>query len=384
MLRDKLTLTFTKPDPGTNALAASSASPSLAIPALGSRWRGASASLLLVFLGALAAPLPARLVAPMRADTSAPPSYVPALEATHERQVPFDKDVITDLRALVPTWVFIGDSMLGTRVDHEHMSRKLNQQTIAMLTHAGTGSAFWYLAFKNWVVASGIKPRYVFFFFRDENMTDPLFRATGTYRWSLDRVALDAEPELNDVFAAQSSGPWFRVHRALDRAFGLEARAAAANQRLRDWPASWFAPTPAARQAFDERLNALFDLDHLRPISEADMQKADDARLDFGREVKRSVLPDMLRLANQHGLKLVFVRVQRRPTPTGPPPQSAAMVKYVGDLRAWLEARGAIFQDDTGDRDLPLAIYEDGDHIDRAYREYYTDWFLKKQAALFE
>lgn len=360
------------------------ASPSLAIPALGTSRRANWVSLLVVVAGALAAPLPVDLVVPARTDGTAPASYLPALEATRQREVPFDKDVIDDLRAAQPAWVFIGDSMLGTRIDHEHLSRRLNQRTITMLTQAGTGSAFWYLAFKNWVAASGIRPRYVFFFFRDENLTDPLFRATGGYRWSLDRVARDSEPELNDVFAAQTSGPWFRVHRGLDRAFGVERRARVADRRLRDWPASWFARTPAERQAFDERLNGLFDLDHLRPISEADMQKADDARLDFAREVGRSVLPELLAVAARHQLRLVFVRVQRRPAPTGPPLQSPAMLRYVADLRAWLEAKGAVFEDDTGDKDLPLAIYEDGDHIDRAYREYYTDWFLRKRAALFE
>ena len=70
---------------------------------------------------------------------------------------------------------------------------------MAPLLQAGSGSAFWYLALKNWVIASGIRPRVVFIFFRDTNLTDVMFRLDDQFRWSLDMVAGDREAELNDV-----------------------------------------------------------------------------------------------------------------------------------------------------------------------------------------
>ena len=44
------------------------------------------------------------------------PGYLPALELHRERR-PFHPQTIDDLRRGQPTWVFIGDSMLGTRID---------------------------------------------------------------------------------------------------------------------------------------------------------------------------------------------------------------------------------------------------------------------------
>ena len=80
-------------------------------------------------------------------------------------------------------------------------SVELTGRPVAPLLQAGSGSAFWYLALKNWVVASGIKPRMVFIFFRDTNLTDVMFRLDEQFRWSLDIVAHDREDELNAVVA---------------------------------------------------------------------------------------------------------------------------------------------------------------------------------------
>ena len=53
-----------------------------------------------------------------------------------------------------------------------------------MVMAPASGPSWWYLAFKNWVAASGVKPRATFIFFRDTNLTDTMFRlrerCTGT------------------------------------------------------------------------------------------------------------------------------------------------------------------------------------------------------------
>jgi hypothetical protein len=38
-------------------------------------------------------------------------------------------------------------------------------------------------------------------------------------------------------------------------------------------------------------------------------------------------------------------------------------VKYVADFKVWAESQGAYFHDDTGDPELTLDLYEDGDHF---------------------
>ena len=53
-----------------------------------------------------------------------------------------------------------------------HLAVLLGYRDVAPIYYAATGSAFWYLALKNWVVASQVRPKLVIFFFRDENLTD--------------------------------------------------------------------------------------------------------------------------------------------------------------------------------------------------------------------
>jgi hypothetical protein len=86
----------------------------------------------------------------------------------------------------------------------------------------------------------------------------------------------------------------------------------------------------------------------------------------------RSVLPDMLALGRAHGVRLCFVRVQRRPRPDGPLVQSPVLQRYISDLRQYVQLNGAVFRDDTGDPDYPLSWYTDGDHTAFRYRQRYT------------
>jgi len=76
-----------------------------------------------------------------------------------------------------------------------------------------------------------------------------------------------------------------------------------------------------------------------------------------------------------------FVRVQRRPINNRPPEQSPELQRYVADLKGWLESNGACFHDDTGDPEMTLDLYEDGDHV--GDRRRYTEIFRKRLDPLF-
>ncbi len=302
------------------------------------------------------------------------PSYLPALEASRER-IAFRPGPIEDLNRLKPSYVFIGDSMLGTRIDAGYLAGLLGQD-VAMLARAGTGSAYWYLSFKNYLVASGERPKVVFIFFRDLNMTDPLFRLTGPFRWSLDEVAGAQEPALNDVIASRMQGPWFRVHNVVNRVYDAERANAWVERQLYDWPTRLWTDDEPSRRAFLDTMNfEIMGLDRLRPMAAADLQAAEDAQADFDRFMPRSVLPLIVDLAREHGMKVCFVRVQRRPVGNRPPVQSPRMQAYMREFRAYAEQQGMFLHDDTGDPMQTLAMYEDGDHIARAHRQRYTRQF---------
>jgi len=328
------------------------------------------AALSTLILITLIAPAGIPIANAWHAHRSLPPTYLPALEGPRERGS-FEAIRITDLRLLQPGYVVIGDSMAGTRVDDRRLS-ELAGVSIAPLLQAGSGSVFWYLALKNWVIASGIKPRMVLIFFRDTNLTDLMFRLDQQFRWALDLVASDREDELNDVIARRL-GRLHRLHGVLDRVVGVEQARHVAEPALTTWPATLMISSRRRRADFLDQLNIRFGLDHLRRMEAADIQIGDAPTFDFARDVERSVLPLMLGDAGRAGLTICYVRVQRRPTPHRPPPQSPALRSYVEALRQYVTARGALFHDDTGDPALTIDLYGDGDHLARHARRRYTE-----------
>jgi hypothetical protein len=341
----------------------------------------AAAGLALLIAITLAVPFAIPLVNRWRGEKPLPPTYLPALEGPRERGR-FADVRITELRGLQPGYVVIGDSMAGTRIDERRLS-ELTGVSVAPLLQAGSGPAFWYLALKNWVIASGIQPRMVFVFFRDTNLTDVMFRLDEQFRWSLDLVANDTESELNAVVATRV-GMLQRVHRFLDDHVGVERARLAAEPAVTMWPAELMMTSRRRRTDFLHALNARLGFDHLRRMQAADIQVTEAPGADFHEDVDRSVLPLMLRDAKAAGLTLCFVRVQRRPTANRPPPQSASLKAYVKDLREYVTARGALFHDDTGDPALTIDMYEDGDHLARHARRRYTENLYNRLRSHFQ
>jgi hypothetical protein len=297
------------------------------------------------------------------------PGYLPSLELRRDRQA-FEAGIIDDLRTAQPAWIFIGDSMLGTRLDARHLAEISTDGTDRAHTIMvpGSGPAWWFLAFKNLVVASGVKPRCTFIFFRDTNLTDTLFRLETQYGRELDMVAGDSEPELDRLIALRRRGPWARIYTAVNRAYEIDIARSWMDPAIRGW-------LTRAQPEMDR----YFGLNHLRGDVASDMTAVEEPA--FARDLPSSILPDLLRLANEHQQHVCFVRVQRRPVNNKPPDESPALGRYVADLEAWVEANGAVFRDDTGDPEMTLDLYEDGDHIENRRR--YTEILRKRLDSIF-
>lgn len=338
------------------------------------------ASLLLVLAIAAAVPLALRAVNAVTTGGELPESYLPAVFPPGPRR-PFVADAGPALRRANPAIVVIGDSMAGTRVDHRHLSRITGRLT-APIYEPASASAYWYLAFKNWVVAPGVRPRVVIFYFRDWMLTDPMFRLNPQH---LDRVALDREPELNEIVAKHAQGPFFRVHAWLRGLYQYDRTRAWIEPLIERAPLPLAASRPRARRQLLDRMNKeVFTLETLRAMAAADIGAADLEKLDFEANLPRSVLPKILELGRRAGTRLAFIRVQRRPEGDRPPAQSPELLAYTRQLKAYLEANGAYFHDEWGDPELPLSIYRDGDHIRRDAERHTTELLVRRNPGLFQ
>ena len=330
---------------------------------------------------AVVVPLGLRAVNRAVRPPDAAPSYIPSIESPRVR-APFDSEAVAALREAANDYILIGDSMAGTRIDPGHLSRLIGGHGAAALFHPGSGRPTGTSTFKNLVVNAGLQPRAVVFFFRDENLTDTLFRV---YPSALDRVAKTRNP-----CSTRSSRPARRA-----RSTGCTARSGASTSTTGRAPGS--SPSsiraPVAWSAGRRGRKKLLDDDQQRGVHARGAAAHGGRRHGRGARRRRStsianlptsVLPEILRLSKMSGIRVAFVRVQRRPAADGPPAAVAPRSQGTCDApRRYLEANGAVFHDDWGDPDQPLSVYEDGDHVKKDFRRIYTEMFFRKNPEIF-
>ncbi len=292
----------------------------------------------------------------------------------------FDEQLLAEVNAVGPDIVFIGNSMLESRIDGDVLKKRLGEHCCFVLWTGGAESAWMHQALKNIALAARHRPKTVYMFFRDTYLTQPTYRATDRYWWKIERLCHAQEPQLNRAMARSRTWQenleyWlasvYPIQKARDRA---------------STAVSWLASevvTPGRvpyGSSGGHKYEELFGLDKLRGSEADDTAFGDEdlSEFDFDAHVEDSLLPSMIELAKEHGVKLVFIRVQRRPTRLGPPPQRRELAAYVEKFRAYVQSHGAGFYDFTGDPDLTLDRYNDGDHIAAQWRPQSTELFLRR------
>ena len=280
----------------------------------------------------------------------------------------FDPAPIEQLRYGDPEWVFIGDSMLGTRIDPQLLGEisGSGDRNVTFLFQAASGPAWWYLVVQEPSRRQRRQAaRDVLLLPRHQPDRHDVPAAEPPRRRARRGRARAASRSSTRSSRRAQRGVWSRVDAAFNRLYEVDTRVRVA---AADDPALVCAagsiPDPAARLHFENVIEEDFNQNFRRDLA-ADIGAAEDDA-DFARDLPTSVLPLIMDLSNAHQLPVCFVRVQRRPVGNRPPPQSPALRRYVADFRAWAESQGACFHDETGDPELTLDLYEDGDHFARS------------------
>lgn len=303
---------------------------------------------------------------------------IPALyRPSQGGKLPFDDHYLAELNAVRPDYVWIGNSMLGTRIDQAVLEEALGPHCCYVMWTAGAESAWEHQALKNHVLAASHVPKRVFIFFRDTYLTRPSYRAQDIYWWRIERLSHDEEPALERAMSA--SRTWQEtLEYQLGRLYPIQKRRVLASAMVEGLAGRLASGHAGGSGTAGSRYNELFALDRMRLIESDDTASdANDAsNYDFAARVGDSLLPSMIAHARRAGVDLVFVRVQRRPTAQGPKVQSPQLQAYLADLRHYLAKHQVGFYDFTGDPELTLERYLDGDHIRPEWKRGSTENFL--------
>lgn len=327
-------------------------------------WLSLGAASLIILLPALALP--------------APPRRVPFIGGPQVSRLQADK----------PDFAVIGNSYANCSIDSDLLG-KLTGGKVEQLIYTGSETTIHYLMFKNILVASGVRPKTTFIFTSDNSLTNPHLMV---FPKAFETLCPEGEDALVNelVFGNRPLKEYLRKtlgNAFMVRAYREDIQELVPNlaQRLTKLSELFFSRQQSEK--IRKHVNKRFDLDRLRARAnlasavEPDRWNDDydyDQYLDFDRVVGTSFLPHIISLAHEHQLRLVFVRIQRRPSLDGPPPQDPRLVRYVERLRAYLQERGVGFHDFTGDPELTVDLYMEDDHIADAER--FTKLFCRRLA----
>ncbi|MBF0139030.1 MAG: hypothetical protein HQL74_01995 [Magnetococcales bacterium] len=334
---------------------------------------------------------------------------IPALTGRDAIHPPYDESRLIAIREVSPDYLFLGNSMLASRIDHRALSQRLGGAKSVSFTLGGVFSPHWYLWLKNDVIPSGIRPRRVFIFFREDDLTSP-YRSVSQPDdiKNLLRASRGKEEELERVLAQHRD---FKeaIEHILMQIYPIQLKHSDMSWLLDSWAFVPILPgygkavlarmigekeTPQqyqrfleARRRFKEDLRyRLFKPSELRPMnSESGTRgvKVTEEPFNFYSRLPNSLLPEMIRLNRQHHLNLVFFMVKPRPGGDGTIQQPKALAAYTKDLKQWLEDNGAGFYDSNPDLFPGPDDYYDQWHVRDEVKEKFTQYFIDSLPGYF-
>ncbi|MBF0627349.1 MAG: hypothetical protein HQL91_03920 [Magnetococcales bacterium] len=320
----------------------------------------------------------------------------------------FDDTHLKQIIELQPDHVLIGTSPLLSRMDPEQWSRLRVGEKIYILGELGSMSSLWYLWFKNSLIASQIKPKTVFFFFRDTELTNPEDETNSLTNKA--KIASHRLPDDHrfDVIVNANKSMVDRLRNGLFDLYPIQENWRKQGIWLLGSAGFFFSEpryraflwkrlvhpeqiTPAEsfsffreRFTFQERMTAeLFHPGNQR-VSRKRLDPEDQlfsVRYLFDDRLPRSFLPEMIRLGKAASLKMFFIHMEHRPAEDGRPvAYHKWLAGYMDKLKNYLQQEGVGFYDFNNDPAMRSDMYLDGGHVKPEYKAFYTEHFIQKLA----
>ncbi len=282
-----------------------------------------------------------------------------------------------------PQIVLLGDSTLVLGVDAEALAEQTGK-SVYSIGIPGSASALWYLLIKNSIAEAAHQPEYVLVVFRDTILTAPAYRVQGSYFELLDEYARRNEPVLIEKSFVNLMNP---LEIAAEKYFPLYVFRSDIRRRI-DAFIRYLAPSlfGCGGDCTDFALGELFEGADMEPralveaVGAAESLLYTPEQLDFELQVDRSLLPDMIEIANANGFRLVFVRIKVE-SGMGDDPK---LGKYIEDLKNYLDEQGVPLLDFGDDPRLTSDLFRDPIHFNDEGRQLFTRLVATAMIELFE
>lgn len=264
--------------------------------------------------------------------------------------------------------VLIGDSTLDRSVDERIVSEASGQPSHVISTPASS-TALWYLVLKNVIIeGTSNKPNYVIIMFRDTLLTLPNYHVNGGRVSEIDEYATAREDVVVQTAYLNFMNP---LEIAAERYFPLYG----SRQRIMDtveYRARSLLPNlilPCKGECVDRAVTSVFfTIENINPNFSQGFLMSEENKLytrqamDFDAQIDRSFLPEIIRLARENNIQLIFVHAR---TLTFPDAESMprGLPAYKRALAAYLEQNEILLIDFSFDPRLPPEYFTDPLHM---------------------
>jgi len=305
------------------------------------------------------------------------------------RKEPYIGEIVhQELREKKPEFIFIGNSMLWSRIEDTYLEQLLGGKKVHSIVNFGGLSAIHYLSFKYLFLPANINPKKVFIFFRRNQFVLPRARTTDSLVIkTIQRLSPAPDPLFEQLVHGRARSMTDIVYDSLLKMFPVSTAHEVARKQLSELAEIMASIGQQDNENITKKQKSILNLVNKRfSFTDGSLRSDIDAEslqqeeinnpYDFYGRVGNSFLPHMLELAEERNISLVFVRVQERPTQQGTLQNPPELQKYIFDMQEYLKDHNAEFYDFTGDPELPLSAYHDGDHIKDQKK--YTELFYRR------
>ena len=282
-----------------------------------------------------------------------------------------------------PQIVLLGDSTLVLGVDTDALAEQTGK-SVYNIGIPGSASALWYLMLKNSIAEASYKPEYVVVIFRNTILTAPGYRVHGSYFQLVDEYAARNEPVFIEKSFVNLMNP---LEIAAEKYLPLYVFRSDLRNGI-DANIRYFAPPlfGCDENCTDFALGEIFAGADLEPkalvdaVGAAESLLYTDAQMNFDAQIENSYLPDMIRIAHENNIKLVFVRIKVKSEFEDLPEHE----NYLNSLRQYLNEQGAFLLDYGSDPRITDNLLRDPLHLTEEGKSVFTQLLADGLKDLFE
>lgn len=322
----------------------------------------------------------ASVILPRRYGMEFPREPGPALDTKVRKNY---RDVLVEQE---PEIVLMGDSTLVLGVDADLLAQQTGK-SVYSIGIPGSASALWYLILKNNIAESTYKPKVLLVVFRDTMLTAPGYRVHGSYFDLVDEYARRNEPLFIQKSFVNLMNP---LEITAEKYFPLYVSRTNIRNNI-DAHIRYFSPAlfGCDRDCTDYSMGDIFSGADLEPNALVDAVAAAESylytadQMDFSFQVGRSYLPEMIQIARENNIQIVFVRIKIE-SAGARIANSSAMLNYLASLKNYLADENVPLMDFGSDPRLTHDLFRDSIHLNEEGQMVFTKMVADELKIIFK